>query len=88
MEPEAVSGALLEVLRDRLRLPVPRQVAEETSLRALGVDSLGLLELALELEDRLGLPLPDGVTLRTTLGELCRQLVSASAGRTAGGSPT
>lgn len=88
MEHETVSGTVLEILRDRLRLPVPLQVTEETSLRALGVDSLGLLELDLALEDTLGLPLPDGVTLRTTLGELCRQLLSASAGRTPGGSST
>lgn len=52
----------LEVLQDLLikQYSLTReQVGPDAALAALGVDSLGLIELMFEIEDRFGITLPD-----------------------------
>ncbi len=52
----------IEVLQDLLMKQyglAREQVAPDAALTALGVDSLGLIELMFEIEDRFGISLPD-----------------------------
>jgi len=51
----------LETLQELLlrQYPLSRDVPPEAQLAALGVDSLGLIELMFQIEDRFGITLPD-----------------------------
>ena len=65
----------LTVIRDFLleRLDLaPEKVAPEAALAALGVDSLLLLDLMFEFEDRFDITLPKGTKTPVTVDELMR----------------
>ena len=48
----------------------PARVTPEASLEELKVDSLMLLELFFEFEDKLGVPIPQDIAPPKTVGEL------------------
>ena len=56
-------------LNERLGVQ-PDTVVREAALASLGVDSLQLLELIFELEERLRIPLPKDALTPKTVGEL------------------
>ena len=58
-----------EFLDGRLGVP-PQQVVPAASLADLGVDSLLMLELVFECEDRFGVTLDKNLKSPTTVGEL------------------
>jgi len=47
-----------EFLQERFEIP-PERISESTQIRDLGLDSMMVLEVMLELEDRLGIKLRD-----------------------------
>jgi acyl carrier protein len=53
-----ILGALKEFLRDRFDIP-SEQVTLDASLRDLGLDSMMVMDVMLETEDRFGLKLED-----------------------------
>jgi acyl carrier protein len=61
----------------------PEQVSEDATLEELGIDSMAVAELIVELEIRLGRELPVGVLRRLrevhTLGDVATQLEAALA---------
>ena len=67
--------AALQLIYARLNAAVPGERGG-SSLRELGLDSLDLVELVMEIEEELGVTLPDGTAARfRTLGELVDYLV-------------
>lgn len=63
----------LELLRDfvKSRLAIPReQIAPESQLEALGVDSLMLLDLMFELEEKFDVRLPEDLPRPSTVAEV------------------
>ena len=58
-----------EFLGERLAVPAA-EVQPSAALADLGVDSLMLLELLFEFEERLGTPLPRDIKTPRTVGEL------------------
>jgi acyl carrier protein len=74
----------LAILRDFLaeRLAVaPERVQPAAALEDLGVDSLMLLELLFEFEDRLGIQLSKDTQTPKTVGELLRLVETLRAAR-------
>jgi len=68
-----------EFLRERLSVPSER-VHLSAALADLGVDSLMLLELMFEFEERHGSPLPRDIKTPKTVGELI-EVVDGLSGR-------
>jgi acyl carrier protein len=62
-------GLIREFLQNRLGV-APEQVVSEAPLDALGVDSLMLLELMFEFEDRFGITLSKDLKTPRTVGEM------------------
>lgn len=62
-------GLIREFLQNRLGT-APERVVPEAVLAALGVDSLLMLELIFEFEDRFGVKLPGDLTSPRTVGEM------------------
>lgn len=62
-------GLIREFLHDRLGV-APEQVVPEAALAALGVDSLMMLELMFEFEDRFGITLSKNLKSPKTIGEM------------------
>ncbi len=52
----------------------PSQVDAHTSLRASGVDSLALVEFIFDVEDRMGITVPDDNPNMDTLAELAEAI--------------
>jgi acyl carrier protein len=68
--------AALEVIYSRLNAGVPAERGGGTPGLELGLDSLDLLELVMQIEADLGVTIPDGAAARfRTLGELVDYLV-------------
>jgi acyl carrier protein len=62
-------GLIREFLNDRLGV-APASVVVEAALGDLGVDSLMMLELIFEFEDRFGVTLPKDLKSPRTVGEM------------------
>ncbi|WP_374343085.1 acyl carrier protein [Azonexus sp.] len=62
-------GLIREFLQNRLGT-APERVVPEAVLAGLGVDSLLMLELIFEFEDRFGVKLPGDLTSPRTVGEM------------------
>ena len=62
-------GLIREFLQNRLGT-APERVVPEAVLAGLGVDSLLMLELVFEFEDRFGVKLPGELTSPRTVGEM------------------
>ena len=62
-------GLIREFLEDRLGV-APERVVPEALLSGLGVDSLMMLELMFEFEDRFGIKLSSDLKTPKTVGEL------------------
>ncbi len=58
-----------DFLKDRLNTD-PEKVVPDAVLSELGVDSLAMLELIFEFEDRYAIDLPEDATPPKTVGEL------------------
>lgn len=65
----AEEGTVLELVRDLL--PAPRDVGRDDALSELGLDSLAVADLAIGIEERLGVRLPDAGDLEVqTVGHV------------------
>jgi len=64
-------GLIREFLKDRLGVD-PEKVVPEAPLADLGVDSLMLLELMFEFEDRFGIKLSNDLESPKTVGEMAK----------------
>jgi len=62
-------GLIREFLQDRLGAE-PEKVVSEAPLESLGVDSLMMLELMFEFEDRFGITLSKDLKSPQTVGEM------------------
>lgn len=62
-------GLIREFLKDRLGVE-PENVVSSALLAELGVDSLMMLELMFEFEDRFGIKLSQGLKPPRTVGEM------------------
>ena len=62
-------GLIRDFLQDRLGVK-PEEVAPEAPLDTLGVDSLMMLELMFEFEDRFGITLSKDLKSPKTVGEM------------------
>lgn len=62
-------GLIREFLKDRLGV-APEKVLPEAPLADLGVDSLMMLELMFEFEDRFGIKLSSDLKTPQTVGEM------------------
>lgn len=83
MSDTRIQQTITEFLGERFDIP-PEKITDDTSIRDLGLDSMMMLEVMLELEDRLGvklkdLSLPVEPTLRDVVGLVARN--QAQAGR-------
>jgi acyl carrier protein len=58
IEPEHIASVVKNFLFERFDIPVDR-LTDESSLRDLGLDSILMLDIMLEVEDRLGIKLRD-----------------------------
>lgn len=64
---------LQELIQEKYGLD-PSQVDAHTSLRASGVDSLALVEFIFDVEDRMGITVPDDNPNMDTLAELAEAI--------------
>lgn len=62
-----------EFLKDRLGID-PEKVNPEALLADLGVDSLMMLELIFEFEDRFGIKLPSDIESPKTVGQMAAMM--------------
>ena len=62
-------GLIRDFLQERLGV-APDRVVPEATLANLGVDSLMMLELMFEFEDRCGIQLPSDLASPKTVGEM------------------
>lgn len=62
-------GLIREFLQDRLGV-APERVVADAQLESLGVDSLMMLELMFEFEDRFGISLSKDLKSPKTVGEM------------------
>lgn len=62
-------GLIREFLQDRIGV-TPEQVVSEAPLETLGVDSLMMLELMFEFEDRFGITLSKDLKSPRTVGDM------------------
>jgi len=58
LDSQRIQDVIKEFLAERFDI-APERVTEATSIRDVGLDSLMMLEMMLELEDRLGVKLRD-----------------------------
>jgi len=58
LDSQRIETVIKEFLEERFEIPTDR-IAANTSVRDLGLDSMMMLEVMLELEDRLGVKLMD-----------------------------
>jgi acyl carrier protein len=61
-------------LKDRVESPLLDKIVPEATLTELGIDSLMLVELIFEFEDRTGITVPTDLPPPKTVGELLQQL--------------
>ena len=83
METGRIKQTITQFLGERFDIP-PEKITDDTSIRDLGLDSMMMLEVMLELEDRLEVKLKDlsfpvKPTLRDVVGLVARN--QAQAGR-------
>jgi acyl carrier protein len=64
-----ILALLKETLHERYDVPL-EAITPESHLDTLGIDSLGLVELMFELEDRLGVRLPEDFATPTTVSDV------------------
>jgi acyl carrier protein len=82
----------LETLQDLLMRDYklsPEQLAADAPLSSMGIDSLGLIELMFQIEDRFGIVLPDDestnfATLNDVVGFIDKRLTPKPALESAG----
>ena len=65
---------LKDFLKTRVESPLLEKIVPNNTLAELGVDSLMLVELMFEFEDKTGIAFPSGAQLPNTVGELLQQL--------------
>lgn len=63
-----------DFLKDRIGTTLLDKVVPEATLTELGVDSLMLIELIFEFEDKTGITVPADIPPPKTVGELLQQL--------------
>ena len=63
-----------DFLKDRIGTPLSGKIVPEATLTELGVDSLMLIELIFEFEDKTGITVPADIPPPKTVGELLQQL--------------
>jgi acyl carrier protein len=78
MKPDNLT-VLREFLRKYKNIDVP-QMTPETSLEELKIDSLMVLELMFEFEDRFGIKLPNDIPTPKTVGDLLSIVDGVKAG--------
>jgi len=61
-------------LKDRVESPMLDKIVPDATLTELGIDSLMLVELIFEFEDKTGITVPSDIPLPNTVGELLQQL--------------
>jgi len=61
-------------LKDRVESPLLNKIVPDATLTELGVDSLMLIELIFEFEDKTGITVPADLPQPKTVGELLKQL--------------
>ncbi len=71
---------ILDALHKRYDIAV-ESVTPETTLESLEVDSLGLVELMFEVEDKLGVPAPEDFPTPVTIADLVTIVETMQAGR-------
>ena len=63
----------LDLIKDYLKQHMdnpPEDLTAESKLADIGIDSLGLLELLFELEEKFGINVPQDITPPETIGQL------------------
>jgi len=79
-QPKATFEILLNHVVTSCRLTISPDVAAQKTLAGLGLDSLELMNMAMELEDNFGLELDlETVTAETTLGDLIHKVLASRA---------
>ncbi len=63
-----------DFLKNRVEAPLLDKIVPEATLTELGVDSLMLIELIFEFEDKTGITVPADIPPPKTVGELLHQL--------------
>jgi len=58
LDSQSIRNVIKEFLRERFEISAD-SITDDTSIRDLGLDSMMMLEVMLELEDRLGVKLSD-----------------------------
>ena len=65
---------ILDFLKNRIADCSPEKISPEATLADLGIDSLMLVELLFEFEDKSGLTIASDLPIPKTVGELLQQL--------------
>ena len=81
MKPDNLT-VLKEFLHKYKNIDLP-QMTPETSLEELKIDSLMVLELMFEFEDRFGIKVPNDIPTPMTVGDLLSIVDGANAGKSA-----
>ena len=63
-----------DFLKNRVEAPLLDKIVPDATLTELGVDSLMLIELIFEFEDKTGITVPADIPPPKTVGELLQQL--------------
>lgn len=71
---DADLALIQDFLKNRIVDCSPEKIVPEATLADLGIDSLMLVELLFEFEDKIGLTISSDLPIPKTVGELLQQL--------------
>ena len=74
--PEELQHKLVAMISEEFSIPVEKLTPDAT-IESLGIDSLGLIDFMFDVEDKLGLDMPDSRTPLLTLGDVFAEIAKA-----------
>jgi acyl carrier protein len=74
---EVLRNQLKEMIAEEFKIPLD-ELTPDVTMEALGIDSLSLIDFMFDVEDKLGLEMPDSRTPLVTLGDVFAEIDKAT----------
>ena len=74
---EVLRNQLKEMIAEEFKIPLEK-LTPDVTMEALGIDSLSVIDFMFDVEDKLGLEMPDSRTPLVTLGDVFAEIDKAT----------